>query len=71
MTGGSGVAAGVDSGRMEEMSRTPKDALHDLRETGDPRLTDADREILREITRGSELALELAALADDDPELAS
>jgi hypothetical protein len=65
------VAEAIDSGTMEEMSGTPKDALQDLRETGDPRLTDADREILRQITRGSELALELSALAADDPELTS
>jgi hypothetical protein len=51
--------------------RSPKDKIEELRRTGDPRLSEADREILRQITRGPDLANELAAQAEHDPELAT
>ncbi len=53
------------------VSRSPKDAIDELRKAGDPRLSEADRTLIREITSGPELALELAALAEHDPDLAT
>lgn len=50
--------------------RSPKDDIEDLRRSGDPRLSEADKEAIRDLTRGPDLALELAALAEHDPELA-
>ena len=44
--------------------------IEELRRSGDPRLSDAGKETLREVTRGSDLARELAALAEHDAELA-
>jgi hypothetical protein len=51
--------------------RSPKDEIEELRRNGDPRLSEADKQILREITRGPDLARELAALAEHDPDLAT
>jgi hypothetical protein len=50
--------------------RSPKDDIEDLRRRGDPRLSEADKETIRDLTRGPDLALELAALTEHDPELA-
>lgn len=50
--------------------RSPKHDIDELRRKGDPRLTDADKDILRDLARGPKLALELAALESHDPELA-
>jgi len=49
---------------------SPMDELDELRRTGDPRLSDTARRLLREITRGPDLARELAGLAENDPDLA-
>lgn len=51
--------------------QAPRDKVEELRRHGDPRLTESDREILREVTRGPDFAMELAAQSDHDPELAS
>jgi hypothetical protein len=48
----------------------PKDDIEDLRRSGDPRLSEGDKAAIRDLTRGPDLALELAALAEHDPELA-
>ena len=60
------------AGRMVTMEpmRSPRDEIEYLRRTGDPRLSDAARKLLREITRGPDLAQELAAQAEHDPDLA-
>ena len=50
--------------------RSPRDEIEHLRRTGDPRLSDAARKLIREITRGPDLAQELAAQAEHDPDLA-
>ncbi len=52
-------------------TRSPKDEIEELRRMGDPRLSEEGKKILREITRGPDLARELAALAEHDPELAT
>ena len=49
---------------------SPRDEIEHLRRTGDPRLSDAARKLIREITRGPELAQELAAQAEHAPDLA-
>jgi hypothetical protein len=49
---------------------SPKDKIEKLRRTGDPRASDAAKKLIREITRGPELARELAAQAVHDPDLA-
>lgn len=51
--------------------QAPRDKVEELRRQGDPRLTESDRAILREITQGPEFAQELAAQSEHDPELAS
>jgi len=51
-------------------ARSRKEEIEELRRTGDPRLSEEAKRLLREITRGPELALELAAQAEQDPELA-
>jgi hypothetical protein len=51
-------------------ARSRKEEIEELRRTGDPRLSDEAKRLLREITRGPEFALELAAQAEHDPELA-
>ena len=51
-------------------TRSPKESIEDLRRSGDPRISDAARKLIREITRGPDLALELEAQSDHDPELA-
>ena len=54
---------------MEPMP-SPEDEIEQLRRTGDPRLNDAARRLIRESTSGPELAEELAAQAEHDPDLA-
>lgn len=49
--------------------RSPKQDIEELRRKGDPRLTDADKEILRDLAQGPELALALAELEEHDPKL--
>jgi hypothetical protein len=51
-------------------ARSRKEEIEELRRTGDPRASDAAKKLIREITRGPELALELQAQAKHDPELA-
>ena len=51
-------------------ARSRKEEIEQLRRTGDPRLSEEAKKLLREITRGPELARELAAQAKHDPELA-
>jgi hypothetical protein len=51
--------------------RSPKDDIEELRRNGDPRLSEEAKKILREITRGPDLARELAALSEHDPDLAT
>lgn len=51
-------------------TRSPKESIEELRRTGDPRMSDVARKLIREITRGPDLALELEAQAEHDPELA-
>jgi hypothetical protein len=50
-------------------ARSRKDEIEQLRRTGDPRLSEAAKKLIREITRGPDLAKELAAQAKHDPEL--
>lgn len=52
-------------------TRSPQEKIEELRRNGDPRLSEADKRILREITKRPELARELAALAEHDPDLAT
>jgi hypothetical protein len=49
---------------------SPKDKIEKLRRTGDPRASEAAKKLIREITRGPDLARELAAQAVHDPDLA-
>ena len=49
---------------------SPKDKIEKLRRTGDPRASDAAKKLIREITRGPDLARELAEQAVHDPDLA-
>jgi hypothetical protein len=41
---------------------SPNSDVEDLRASGDPRLSEADKEDIRDLTRGPDLALELAAV---------
>ena len=50
-------------------ARSRKDEIEQLRRTGDPRLSEAAKKLIREITRGPDLAKELADQAKHDPEL--
>ena len=51
-------------------ARSPKDEIEQLRRTGDPHASEAAKKFIREITRGPDLARELAAQAKHDPDLA-
>ncbi len=51
-------------------ARSRKEEIEQLRRTGDPRASEAAKKLIREITRGPDLALELQAQAEHDPELA-
>jgi len=53
-----------------EPARSRREEIEELRRTGDLRLSEEGRKILREITRGPDLALQLQVQAKHDPELA-
>jgi hypothetical protein len=51
-------------------ARSRKEEIEQLRRAGDPRASEEAKKLIREITRGPDLALELQAQAKHDPELA-